>query len=185
MHTLPHNAATRNVAPMPADRGSDEGLWPTVCLNGFPHDAAHQFCYRRAMDCFMCALDPAVIVGENDLAKAVADAYPVSPGHTLILTKRHVETWFDATRGEQHALLELLDEIKMSLDQQMKPDGYNIGFNVGTAAGQTIAHLHVHLIPRFSGDVDDPTGGVRLVIPDRGNYHRAGFVPSSTNRGKP
>lgn len=131
------------------------------------------------MGCFMCTRDPDTTVAENDLAYAVRDTYPVSPGHTLVITKRHAETWFDATADERSSVLALVEEVKSSLDYDLHPDGYNIGINIGEAAGQTVPHLHMHVIPRFSGDLDDPTGGVRLVVPDKGNYRRPGFVPSS------
>jgi diadenosine tetraphosphate (Ap4A) HIT family hydrolase len=127
----------------------------------------------------MCDLHGIELVAENDLAAAFRDRYPVSPGHTLVITKRHVGTWFEATQDEQHALLDLVDLVKKALDAELHPDGYNVGFNVGEAAGQTIPHLHIHVIPRFAGDVDDPTGGVRLAIPDKGNYRRPGFVATS------
>ncbi len=133
------------------------------------------------MPCFMCSLDPDSIIAENGLAVAIRDGFPVSPGHTLVVTKRHAETWFDATKNEQSAVLDLVDEVKRALDDELHPDGFNIGLNVGEAAGQTVPHLHVHVIPRFKGDVDDPTGGVRLVVPDKGNYRRPGFVPSSSD----
>ena len=136
------------------------------------------------MPCFMCDLHGIELVAENDLAAAFRDRYPVSPGHTLVITKRHVPAWFEATREEQHALLELVEVVKNALDDELHPDGYNVGFNVGEAAGQTVAHLHVHVIPRFAGDVDDPTGGVRLAIPDKGNYRRSGFVPTSKEPDK-
>jgi diadenosine tetraphosphate (Ap4A) HIT family hydrolase len=115
-------------------------------------------------------MDPSRLVAQNEHAFAVEDAYPVSPGHLLVITRRHVATWWDATADEQEATLSLVDELKARLDTEIKPDGYNVGFNAGTAAGQTIMHLHVHLIPRFDGDMDDPTGGVRHAIPDKGNY---------------
>jgi diadenosine tetraphosphate (Ap4A) HIT family hydrolase len=83
---------------------------------------------------------------------------------------RHVATWFDATPAEQSALIELLDLAKAHIDARYAPDGYNIGINCGASAGQTIFHLHVHLIPRYAGDVADPRGGVRHVIPDKANY---------------
>ena len=135
------------------------------------------------MPCFMCSIDPESIVAKNELATAIRDGFPVSPGHTLIITKRHAETWFDATKNEQSAVLELVDEVKSALDDELHPGGFNIGLNVGEVAGQTVPHLHVHVIPRFKGDIDDPTGGVRLAIPDKGNYRRPGFVPSSSDAG--
>ncbi len=110
---------------------------------------------------------------ENALAFAFRDRFPVSPGHTLVVPKREIATWFEATKDEQLALLELIDVVKAQLDDELAPDGYNVGFNAGEAAGQTVFHLHVHVIPRFRGDMDDPRGGVRHVIPSRGNYRRS------------
>jgi diadenosine tetraphosphate (Ap4A) HIT family hydrolase len=117
------------------------------------------------------------IVAEEGLAVAIRDAFPVSPGHTVVIPRRHVASWFDATPDERVALMALVDEVKAKLDAEFHPDGYNIGINVGEAAGQTVMHLHVHVIPRFAGDVDDPRGGVRFVIPARGNYRRPGHIP--------
>ena len=109
-------------------------------------------------------------IASNALAFAVPDLYPVSRGHTLVIPRRLVATWFDATPEEQRALFELVDDVKRKLDAELSPDGYNIGINAGEAAGQTVMHLHVHVIPRYRGDVDDPRGGVRHVIPGKGNY---------------
>ncbi len=108
----------------------------------------------------------------NDLAFAVSDAYPVAVGHTLVLTKRLVPTFFDASPVEQAALMSLVNDVKCYLDVTLdpKPEGYNVGFNAGEAAGQTVMHVHIHVIPRYSGDVPDPRGGVRHVIPSKGNY---------------
>lgn len=109
-------------------------------------------------------------VAANPLAFAIRDGFPVSPGHTLIVPRRPVSTWFEAIREEQLAMLDLLDVVKPGLDAEFAPAGYNLGVNVGTAAGQTVMHLHLHVIPRYEGDVSDPRGGVRHVIPDKGNY---------------
>jgi diadenosine tetraphosphate (Ap4A) HIT family hydrolase len=110
-------------------------------------------------------------IASNGVAFAIRDAYPVSPGHTLIVTRRLVATWFEATLEERHAILDLIEEVKGILDRQTPtPDGYNVGFNAGVAAGQTVMHLHVHVIPRYAGDVPDPRGGIRHVIPGLGNY---------------
>ena len=108
----------------------------------------------------------------NELAFAFRDRFPVSPGHTLIVTRRVTPDWFSATEDEQRAVLSLVAEVKRQLDEQLAPDGYNVGFNAGSAAGQTVMHLHVHVIPRFRGDMDDPRGGVRHVVPSKGNYLR-------------
>jgi len=113
----------------------------------------------------------------SDLVYAIEDAYPVSPGHTLVIPRRHVETWFDASPGEQQEIWRAVAELKQELDKRLHPDGYNVGINAGRAAGQTVMHLHVHLIPRFQDDVDDPSGGVRFVIPERGDYRSPGRLP--------
>lgn len=108
----------------------------------------------------------------NDLAFAIFDGFPVSPGHVLVTTRRMVATWFDASVEEQAAMMELVNEVRQLLDSRLspKPDGYNVGFNSGGAAGQTVPHVHIHVIPRYHGDVRDPTGGVRHVIPSKANY---------------
>ena len=124
---------------------------------------------RSCMSVFL-DLDPSDWVGSNELAFAVRDAFPVSPGHTLVIPRRLIVEWWEATPTERLAMFELVDVIKRRLDAEYAPDGYNVGFNAGTAAGQTVGHLHVHVIPRFDGDMRDPRGGVRHVIPERGNY---------------
>lgn len=112
-------------------------------------------------------------IADNPLAFAIRDRHPVTEGHSLVITRRVVPTWFDATAEEQAALMALVNEVKRGLDALTpRPDGYNIGINVGAAAGQTVMHLHVHVIPRYRGDVPDPRGGVRHVIPSKGNYLR-------------
>jgi diadenosine tetraphosphate (Ap4A) HIT family hydrolase len=111
-------------------------------------------------------------IASNDLAFAIMDGYPVNPGHVLVIPKRLVSTWWEASREEQVAILDLLEVVKRQLDESHRPNGYNIGVNAGEAAGQTVFHLHVHLIPRYRGDMEDPRGGVRHVIPSRGNYKK-------------
>jgi superfamily II DNA or RNA helicase/diadenosine tetraphosphate (Ap4A) HIT family hydrolase len=122
--------------------------------------------------CPFCQLPADDLVWSDGLVVALLDRYPVSPGHTLVLPRRHVATWFDASPEEQLAIWHAVDKVKRQLDEAHRPDGYNVGFNAGAAAGQTVMHLHVHVIPRFTGDMDDPRGGVRHVIPSRGNYLR-------------
>lgn len=117
--------------------------------------------------CPFCAPDGAPEDWSHPLAFATRDQYPVSPGHTLLITRRHVVHYFDATPNEQAALWQGVAAVKDALDRELSPDGYNVGFNAGTAAGQTVPHLHVHVIPRFTGDVDDPRGGVRGAIPSK------------------
>jgi superfamily II DNA or RNA helicase/diadenosine tetraphosphate (Ap4A) HIT family hydrolase/HKD family nuclease/SOS-response transcriptional repressor LexA len=109
-------------------------------------------------------------VASNALAFAIRDGFPISPGHTLVVTRRVVADWFAATDEERAAILALIDVVRHQLDEELRPDGYNVGFNAGAAAGQTVPHLHVHVIPRFHGDVRDPRGGVRHVIPGRGTH---------------
>lgn len=109
-------------------------------------------------------------IASNETAFGIADAFPASLGHTLVIPKRRISTWWDATRTERRDLLDLVDAVKIHLDQTLHPDGYNVGFNAGEAAGQTVDHLHLHVIPRYIGDVEDPRGGIRHALPGRGNY---------------
>jgi superfamily II DNA or RNA helicase/diadenosine tetraphosphate (Ap4A) HIT family hydrolase/HKD family nuclease/SOS-response transcriptional repressor LexA len=108
----------------------------------------------------------------NGLCFAIFDSFPVTPGHVLVITRRVVPTFFECTPAEQAALMELVTSVKTLLDARLdpQPDGYNVGFNSGAAAGQTVPHVHVHVIPRYAGDMADPRGGVRHVIPGKGNY---------------
>jgi diadenosine tetraphosphate (Ap4A) HIT family hydrolase len=120
--------------------------------------------------CPFCTLPPERIIDSNDLALVIRDGYPISPGHTLVIPKRHIGSWFEITQAEQQALLDLLAKAKAVLETEFKPDGYNIGINDGPAAGQTVPHLHMHLIPRYKGDQEDPRGGVRWIIPEKAKY---------------
>ncbi len=110
------------------------------------------------------------ILRRNELAYARFDKYPANPGHVLVIPFRHVADFFDTTPAERAAMFSLLDEMRTQLDAEFHPAGYNIGVNVGEAAGQTIMHVHLHLIPRYPGDVEQPRGGVRGVIPARQSY---------------
>jgi diadenosine tetraphosphate (Ap4A) HIT family hydrolase len=98
-------------------------------------------------------------IASNDTTFTIRDAFPISPGHSLVLTKRRVGTWWEATHTERHDVMALVDIPKARLDAEFKPDGYNVGFNAGEAAGQTVAHFHLHFIPRFTGDVVDARSG--------------------------
>jgi len=98
------------------------------------------------------------------------DGFPVAAGHALLVPKRHVATWFDATPEEQHELVDGIAEAKRVIETQHQPDGYTVGINIGEAAGQTVFHLHLHVIPRYFGDVSAPRGGVRGVIPSKQSY---------------
>ncbi len=121
--------------------------------------------------CLFCK-DPRGVSLERELAYSARDSYAVSPGHTLIIPKRHVASFFDLTPEEVNACMALITEEKKLLDEEFSPDGYNIGVNVGSAAGQSIYHVHIHLIPRYQGDVENPQGGVRHVIPRNAHYTR-------------
>ena len=122
------------------------------------------------MPCPFCSLPADRTVLSSANAIALRDAYPISPGHTLIVPRRHVGSFFEATAQERADLLALLDEAKGELDARFAPAAFNIGINDGPAAGQTVPHLHIHLIPRYVGDRIDPRGGVRWIIPDKADY---------------
>ncbi len=120
--------------------------------------------------CPFCSLLPDRLIECNDLAVQIRDGFPISPGHTLIIPKRHVSSFFDLTADEHQAMLSLLQSAKEDLDKEFNPDSYNIGINDGPQAGQTVPHVHMHLIPRYTGDVQDPRGGVRWLIPGKAKY---------------
>ncbi len=120
--------------------------------------------------CPFCTLPPERIIDSNNLAIVIRDGFPISQGHTLIIPKRHTSSFFDTSDEEKLALFKLLKHTKLKLNQEFHPDSYNIGINDGPAAGQTIPHVHIHLIPRYKGDLVDPRGGVRWIIPGRAKY---------------
>jgi diadenosine tetraphosphate (Ap4A) HIT family hydrolase len=159
------------------------------------------------MHCPFCQLPSERILHSNEYGMVIRDGYPISPGHTLIIPKRHVGSFFDTSSEERNALLELLDWAKAELEASAsntegsqhkgqpngesvvseseepaeyhasaqhkpprKPHAYNIGINDGPAAGQTVPHLHIHLIPRYRGDMPDPRGGVRWIMPGKADY---------------
>jgi len=114
------------------------------------------------------------LFASNEYTSVIADGYPVTDGHTLIIPKRHVASFFELTEQERASMFSLLDIAKAKLEQEHKPDGYNIGVNDGSSAGQTVPHCHMHLIPRYDEDNKargaDPKGGVRWVVPDKADY---------------
>lgn len=120
--------------------------------------------------CPFCSLPQSRVIDSSPLGLVIRDAFPISPGHTLIIPKRHVGSFFDLEADERAELLALLCQAKDVADKEFSPQGYNIGINDGAAAGQTVPHLHLHLIPRFEGDLPDPRGGVRWVIPEKAKY---------------
>ncbi len=123
------------------------------------------------MDCFFCkCINKKDFTLENEYAIARFDDFPVNRGHFEIVPKRHIKDWWETNDKERKAIFDLLDKAKELIDSKYQPDGYNIGMNLGESAGQSVMHLHVHLIPRYNGDVENPRGGVRAVIPQKQNY---------------
>jgi diadenosine tetraphosphate (Ap4A) HIT family hydrolase len=120
--------------------------------------------------CPFCSLEPSRRWLQNEHAIAFPDAYPVTDGHTLVVPRKHAATIYELTADEQAAVWALVAEVRERLLTGLKPDGFNIGVNDGFAAGQTIEHAHVHVIPRRKGDVPDPRGGIRCIIHDKADY---------------
>lgn len=127
--------------------------------------------------CVFCNPKEEEILAENDYAQIIKDNSPVSDGHCLIVPKRHLKTYFEMTSDENIAIFELMKTAKLLIEKQgYKPDGYNIGSNNGIAAGQSVLHLHIHVIPRYNGDVEQPKGGIRQVLPRKAIYNLADRV---------
>lgn len=119
---------------------------------------------------FCCPSKEAELIVESAQAFSIFDKYPVSSGHALVIPKRHVSDYFELSFKEQSSCIFMLNKVKDLIQKRFNPDGFNIGLNVGEIAGQTVNHVHIHLIPRFKGDVEDPRGGVRGVIPSKKTY---------------
>ena len=124
------------------------------------------------MDCQFCKIanEKFHILYETDLAVAFYDNYPVNVGHVLIIPKRHCETYFELTKEELNDMFELSKKVKELLDKEFEPDGYNVGFNCLEAGGQTVMHAHMHVIPRYKGDCENPRGGIRKAVKRKDNY---------------
>ena len=121
--------------------------------------------------CIFCDIDAFDVQAENDYAYVINDAFPITEMHALIIPKRHVKTYFELNTDELGACHDLLNSMRASiLDEDSSVEGFNIGMNNGTVAGQTIDHCHIHLIPRREDDVINATGGVRNIIPGMGDY---------------
>ena len=123
--------------------------------------------------CFFCDKDnPEVntIIAQNEFAYARWDNFPASPGHAEVVPIRHVESFFDLTGAELNAIYDLAKVAKQVIDDKYQPDAFNVGVNDGEAAGRTVHHVHVHLLPRYAGDVPNPRGGIRHIIPGKGRY---------------
>jgi len=125
--------------------------------------------------CLFCI--PNEVVHEHPLGYVRRDSYPVNPGHLLVIPRRHVADYFDATAEEQAALVEMINWGREWLMREYSPDGFNVGVNCGAAAGQSVMHAHIHLIPRYAGDMENPRGGVRGVIPEKQKYKKRSDVP--------
>ena len=127
------------------------------------------------MKCFFCDIqnkEDSQRFAENKLFFARFDDFPVSKGHCEIIPKAHIISFFDLTGEQVLSLYELLEKIKEILGEKFNPDGYNVGINEGKAAGRTQDHLHVQIIPRYEGDVENPRGGIRNIIPNKGDYKK-------------
>lgn len=121
------------------------------------------------MNCIFCHLDRSALA-ETKLSVAFLDGFPVSKGHTLIIPKRHVVSLWEMTSEEYMDAFALLRQVKNVLQEQFNPAGFNVGVNCGDAAGQSVLHAHIHLIPRYTGDISNPRGGVRNIFPGKGDY---------------
>lgn len=124
----------------------------------------------QSSECPFCSLNPSRIIAENEMAFVIRDLNPVSQGHSLVIPKRHVASFFELSSEEVSTIYKLLHVAKKNIDELHKPDAYNIGVNVGVTAGQTVMHVHFHVIPRYVADVPNPRGGVRTIIPGKGDY---------------
>jgi diadenosine tetraphosphate (Ap4A) HIT family hydrolase len=120
--------------------------------------------------CPFCTLPEERVIDSNELGVVIRDGYPISEGHTLIIPKRHIGSFFETNQDEKLALLALLESAQKQLKKELNPPSFNIGINDGKEAGQTIPHLHIHLIPRYESDMTDPRGGVRWIIPEKAKY---------------
>ncbi len=129
---------------------------------------------NKSEDCLFCRFasgqKPAEIIDRFTHCFVMKDSFPVSLGHLLIIPNEHTDNWFTASEEVQTEMMHVLTLMKQRLDKEFHPDGYNVGLNCGKAAGQTVMHLHMHLIPRYLGDIVDPRGGVRGVIPSKQKY---------------
>ena len=121
-------------------------------------------------NCKFCNIENDRIVIKSELSIAFFDLYPVNIGHSLIVPKRHISNYFELTPEEKIDIWNIVDKLKLLLEKEFKPDGFNVGINIGESAGQTIFHCHIHVIPRYQGDMDYPEGGVRGVIPSKQKY---------------
>jgi diadenosine tetraphosphate (Ap4A) HIT family hydrolase len=123
------------------------------------------------MECIFCdKIRAGEALAKDATAVAFADTSPLTPGHALVVPRRHEPDFLALSADELAAIWRLVAQVRAILERQHRPQGYNLGVNVGEAAGQTVGHAHLHLIPRYAGDVDEPRGGIRWIIPDKAKY---------------
>jgi len=120
--------------------------------------------------CPFCNIPEERIISSNEDGCIIRDGFPITPGHTLIVSQRHIESWFSLSEKEKLNLMNLLTYAQKDLEIELSPNGFNVGINDGQTAGQTIPHVHIHLIPRYKGDLEDPRGGIRNIIPAKAKY---------------
>jgi diadenosine tetraphosphate (Ap4A) HIT family hydrolase len=120
--------------------------------------------------CPFCRIEQTSVFFQSESVVGIWDSYPLNPGHALLIPRRHIASWFEATVDEQSALTLAIQQAKVAIEKKYSPQGFTIGFNDQEAGGQTVLHLHVHVIPRYEGDVPDPRGGIRNIIPARSAY---------------
>jgi diadenosine tetraphosphate (Ap4A) HIT family hydrolase len=133
----------------------------------------HQFgrlSQMTANQCPFCNVDGSRILAQSEVGIALPDAFPVTEGHTLVIPKRHVASLYELTPEEQADLWRFAAEVRAKLVEEFHPDGFNVGVNDGRAAGQTVMHAHIHVIPRYVGDTSDPRGGIRWVMSKKASY---------------
>jgi diadenosine tetraphosphate (Ap4A) HIT family hydrolase len=144
-------------------------LWADAVRADIPREV-RQAVAEQPLFCPFCSVNAERIVVQNELALAFYDAFPVTPGHILVIPRRHTADYFELSPEEQTAVWELVNQVRERPGTDSRPDGYNLGVNAGPAAGQTVEHTHVHVIPRRNGDQEDPRGGVRWIFPERAQY---------------
>jgi diadenosine tetraphosphate (Ap4A) HIT family hydrolase len=148
-----------------------EGKLPAASTKSMQPARLNDGCYSAAVDsCPFCTIDHGQATADNEHALAFPDAFPVAVGHTLVISRKHVSSIYELETHEQRAVWELVGVVRQRLLAEQRPDGFNIGFNDGVDAGQTVPHAHVHIIPRRHGDVPDPRGGIRWVIAENAAY---------------
>ncbi len=163
---------THKIHRLPTFQTNVRLLFPSVFLN----ENCEIYDYQRIVDldlevgCIFCHPKKLDFIAESALCYAAYDKYPVNQGHALIIPKRHTQNFFELTESEKTSIWLMAEEVKKILEKEFDIKDFNIGFNIGETAGQTIMHTHLHIIPRYKGDVENPTGGIRNVIPGKGDY---------------